>query len=67
MLKFYCEFNTDLGENFSDHEEENEEIINIINVSVLDSSDKDKTVYCSETENLDSVSIERLFCESLDL
>lgn len=53
-LKFYCEFNSELGENFSDHEEENEEIINIINVSVLDSSDKDKTVYCSETENLDS-------------
>lgn len=32
------------------------EMLNIVNVSVVDTPDKEKTVYCAETENMDSVS-----------
>lgn len=60
-LKFYCEFNSDLGEDYlSDSEVEGEraapEMVHIINVSVMDSPnrDKEKTIYCAETENMDS-------------
>ena len=58
-LKFYCEFNTQLDEDFSHPEDDNAaaEMLNIINVSVVDTPDKEKTVYCAETENMDSVSI----------
>ena len=62
-LKFYCEFSSDLGEDYSsDSEVEGEraapEMVHIINVSVMDSPnrDKEKTIYCAETENMDSVS-----------
>lgn len=60
-LKFYCEFNTDLSDDFvSDGEGEVEraapEMVHIINVAVMDSpgKDKKKTIYCAETENMDS-------------
>lgn len=62
-LKFYCEFNTDLGEDLSDGEgEEGEraapEMVHVVNVSIMDAPnmDKEKTIYCAETENMDSVS-----------
>lgn len=62
-LKFYCEFNTDLGEDLMSDDGEAEkaapEMVHIVNVSVMDTpgKDKEKTIYCAETENMDSVSL----------
>jgi len=59
-LKFYCEFNTDLGEDLMSDDGEAEkaapEMVHIVNVSVMDTpgKDKEKTIYCAETENMDS-------------
>ncbi|KAL9980985.1 hypothetical protein ACROYT_G009634 [Oculina patagonica] len=55
-LKFYCEFNTQLDELDDEMGDDSAgpEMLNIVNVSVVDTPDKEKTVYCAETENMDS-------------
>ena len=59
-LKFYCEFHSQLDEDLADNDAGDDsagsEMLNVINVSIMDDSNKDK-VYCAETENMDVVSI----------
>ncbi|PFX28489.1 Complement component 1 Q subcomponent-binding protein, mitochondrial [Stylophora pistillata] len=51
-LQFYCEFNTQLEDEHSG-EDEGPHLFYIVNIAVSDGTNKGKTFYCAETENMD--------------